>query len=442
MISQRITCVGGGSYTWTPKLLCDLMYEDELSGSEIILYDINLQAAQELKAAADRIAKDNGKKFKFIATDNEKTAYKNTDFVIVTISTGGLETMAPDVEIPEKYGIFQCVGDSVGPGGWSRTLRNVPVFAKMAEKIEKLSPNAVVLNYSNPMAALTGVFSAVSNLRTVGLCHGPIGTMSYLAKLFGVDASKISVRFGGLNHLFWIVDFAINGRNGYELLREKLNGASLLKYDKSCKDPDGIMEFDHEVLNEIYMNYGYLTYSADNHTAEFFTPYLHDLETVKRYKLHRKSMAERNANYLKARQKVLDMAAGKVPMSERSCEIAVNIIKAIVTNTPFTDVVNLPNIGQIDNLPRGAVIETLGVIDACGFAPVTIGPLPPILQQICMPHCQIQLMTLDAALTGNRKLALEALLLDPLSQNLVPSKLKKLGEELIDANKAWLPRFK
>lgn len=438
----KITIVGGGSYNWSPILLCDLMHEEELAGSEVILYDINLQAASEIKAAMDRIAKDNGKDFTFTATDKEDVAYTDADFILVTISTGGLKMMSHDVEIPEKYGIYQAVGDSVGPGGWSRTLRNVPVFAKMAKSIEKYSPHAVVLNYSNPMAALTGVFSAVSNLRTLGLCHGPIGTMHYLAALFDTDVKNISARFGGLNHLFWIVDFAVNGKDGYELLEKKLHGERLVRYDKTHMAPDGVMERDHEVLSEIYANYGYLTYSADEHTTEFFPCYLHDEKVIKTFRVNRKSMVSREQKLNEARQKVLEMAAGKVPMSERSCEIAVNIIKAVATSTPFTDVVNLPNVGQIDNLPRGAVVETYGVIDGCGFAPVGIGALPKTLQQICMPHCEIQLMALEAALTGNRKLALEALLMDPLSQHLTPSRIREMGKELMSATAEYLPQFK
>ena len=442
MDKLKITMVGGGSYNWSPTLLCDLMHEETLTGSEIILYDINLQAASEMKAAADRIAKDNNKKFTFIATDNEETAYTDADFVIITISTGGLETMAYDIAIPEEYGIIQNIGDSVGPGGWNRTLRNIPVFTGIAQSIEKYSPRAIVLNYSNPMAALTGIFHQVSNLRALGLCHGPIGTIYYLAHLFDTNVRNMSTRIGGINHLFWIVDFTINGKDGYELLEEKLHGERLVRYDKSHMAPDGIMERDHEVLSEIYANYGYLTYSADEHTTEFFPCYLHDEKTLATFKISRKSMAWREQKLADNRQRVLDMAAGKIPMSEQSAEIAINIIKAVATNTPLTDVVNLPNIGQIDNLPRGAVVETFGTIDGCGFAPVAIGSLPKTLQQACMPHCEIQLMTTEAALTGNKKLALDALLMDPLSQHLTPSKIKEMGKELMAATAEHLPQFK
>ncbi len=442
MADIRITMVGGGSYSWCPKLLCDMMHEDALSGSEVILYDINLRAAEEIKAAAERIAADNGKKFRFIATDNEDEAFTKVDFVVITISTGGLDMMTHDLAIPEKYGIYQAVGDSVGPGGWSRNLRNIPVFAAMAKKIARLSPRAVVLNYTNPMAGLTGVFSAVSDLRAVGLCHGPVGTMHYLAKLFGTDVGNICGHFGGINHLFWILNFTVNGENGYELLKRKLNGAPLIKYDKSYQDPDGIMETDHEVLSELYSAFGYLTYTADNHTAEFFNCYLRDLAVVEKYKIFRKTIPYRRDNLAKARQVTLDIAGGKIPMYKKSCEITVNILKSIITNNPCTEVVNLPNTGQIDNLPRGAVLETLGVVDPVGFTPVAVGAIPETLRAICEPHCRVQLMTLEAGLTGNKKLAMEALTLDPLCAGLTPRQTREMGDELLKATAAYLPQFK
>lgn len=217
---RKIVMVGGGSYNWCPRLLCDLIQTPELENSEVFLLDPNLVAANEVKAAVDMVCKSNGKKILFTVTSNEDKAFRNADFVIITISTGGLEMMRHDLEIPERFGIYHTVGDSAGPGGWSRLLRNVPVFEKMARKIEKLAPQAVVLNYTNPMAGLTGAISAVTNLRNVGLCHGVMGTLSYLKRILGVEEKDLSVRYGGINHFFWILDFKVKGQDGYSLLRE------------------------------------------------------------------------------------------------------------------------------------------------------------------------------------------------------------------------------
>ena len=211
----KIVMVGGGSYNWCPRLMRDLILTDELEGSEVVLLDPNLTAAREVKAAADAMAKRFSKRFKVVATKSEATAFRGADFVIITISTGGLDMMAHDLKIPEKYGIFHTVGDTVGPGGWSRSLRNVPVFVHLARQIEKHSPRAVVLNYTNPLSVLTATLHEVSNLRTVGLCHGVFGTYRLLQRIFRCEESDLAVSFGGVNHFFWIVDVSVRGRPGY-----------------------------------------------------------------------------------------------------------------------------------------------------------------------------------------------------------------------------------
>jgi alpha-galactosidase len=223
----KIVMVGGGSYNWCPRLLSDLIHTDELLGSEVVLLDLNLKAAEEVQAAMTHLAGTLGRDFRFMATRDEDFAFAGADFVVITISTGGLAMMKHDLEIPERYGIWQTVGDSVGPGGWARLLRNVPVFEKMARKIERLSPRAIVLNYTNPMAGLTGAIARTTSLRTVGLCHGLFSTYGLIKRLLQVEEKDISVRFGGVNHFFWLLDFKIKGEAGYPLLMDKIRGISL-----------------------------------------------------------------------------------------------------------------------------------------------------------------------------------------------------------------------
>jgi alpha-galactosidase len=439
---RKIVMVGGGSYNWCPRLLCDLVQTPELENSEVFLLDPNLTAAKEVKAAIDRVCRDNGKKFNFTATASEEKAFRDADFIIITISTGGLEMMRHDLAVPERYGIYHTVGDSVGPGGWARLLRNAPVFEKMTRKIEKFAPRAVVLNYTNPMAGLTGAICATSKLRSVGLCHGVMGTLIYLSRAMGVDEKDLSLRYGGVNHFFWILDFKVKGEDGYPLLRKKLGSATLLKFDKASKDPAGFSDNSHELFSEIFEHYGHLTYSADRHTSEFFPAYITEPAMIKKFKLIRTSIEDRRKGLETSRQLTHDLASGKEKMLKRSRETAVDIMKALVTNTPFIDVVNLPNIGQIDNLPRGAVVETLGLVDGSGFAPISIGSMPEQLRSLTEIHCTVQKMTLEAALTGNEKLALEALTLDPLCAKLAPSDIRKMGLELMEATREYLPQFK
>lgn len=439
----KIVMVGGGSYGWSPCLISDLIQTPELEGSDVILLDINLAAAKEIKAVADRLCADNHKKFRFTATSNEDNAFKDADFVVITISTGGLDMMKHDLEIPEHYGIYQSGGDSVGPGGWSRLLRNVPVFEKMARKIERLSPHAVVLNYTNPMAGLTGVIAQTTSLRTVGLCHGIFSTYWLIRRIFQCEEKDISVRFGGVNHFFWLLDFKVNGRDGYTWLHRKLAGASIDEYLDKTPDGKNIGKrgMDHILLNEMLKEYGYLTYLDDRHTCEYFSTYLTDPKMIKRYRIHRTTIGERKTGLRNARKKALDMASGKEPILPRSRETAIDMITAFVTNKPFVDVVNLPNIGQIENLPLGAVVETMGQVNSMGFMPIAIGPMPEILRGLTDVHCRVQKMALEAALTGDRKLAMEALMLDPLCAKLAPSDVRKMGLELLHATREYLPQF-
>lgn len=435
--------VGGGSYNWSPKLLSDIMQEPELNGSEVVLLDPNLKAAKEIKAAAETMAKTLKVKFVFRATSDEASAFKGVDFVVITISTGDLDMMAHDLAIPEKYGIFQTVGDTAGPGGWSRTLRNVPVFEKMAKKIEKYSPNAVVLNYTNPMSALTATVSAVSSLRNVGLCHGLFGNYRVLRKIFNCEEKDISINFAGVNHFFWVKDFSVKGKPGYPLLMKKLKSKSIDQLLREGETDEAGFHSNHALCDELLREFGYLPFVADRHICEFIPGILSPkASNLKKFKLVRTSVKERREGRRKARERALKYASGEFQPMPRTRETAVDIVKAVAFDKPFVDVVNLPNVGQVENLPRGAVVETLGLIDSLGFRGVSAGNLPAPIQRLVEPHCHVQMMTVKAALDGDRELALQSLMLDPMCSHLPPSKIREMGLELMSATKDWLPQFK
>lgn len=438
----KIVIVGGGSTNWCPTLLCDLAHVPELEGSEIVLLDPDRDAADLIQALFERICRDNGKTFACRVARNEEDAFTGADFVLITISTGGLEMMQHDLAIPDKYGIYQTVGDTVGPGGWSRLLRNIPVFTAMVQKIERLAPRAIVLNYTNPMAGLTGALFQASRLRCVGLCHGIVGTKHYISRIFGVEMNDLSLRFAGVNHLFWITDFTVRGCPGYPALKERLGGGSLLRFDKASKDPMGFSDYNHRVFSELYEQFGLLGHSADRHTCEFFTRYLTNPATLKSYKLVRTTIKQRKEMNRESKAQAKRMAAGKEPMMPPSSETAAQILKAVIRNEPFFDTVNLPNTGQVENLPLGAVVETPGMVDGGGFLPLAMGTLPVAVRQATEVHCHVQMMTLEASVTGNRKLALQALELDPLCAHLSPSQIARMGGELLEATAAYLPQFK
>lgn len=439
----KIVMVGGGSYNWAPRIICDMMCEPVLNGSEVFLLDPNLTAAEEIKTACDTMNNTLKAGYSFKTTDSEDEAFYGADFIVIAISTGGLDMMAHDLKIPEKYGIYQTVGDTIGPGGWNRSLRNVPVFAAMARKIERLAPDAIILNYTNPMAALTGTFYEVSKLKTVGLCHGIFSTYSLLEKIFGVDEHDISLCYGGVNHFFWVTDFAVKGKSGYPLLEEKLKTRKINDFlHNGEKDLAGMLRHRSTLCDLLYRKYGMLTYIEDRHTCEFISGYLNKDESIlKEFDLVRTTVEERAAKCANVRRITSELASGKREPFKKSRETAVDIIKAFISNKPFVDVVNLPNIGQIDNLPRTAIVETMGLVDARGFTPLAIGKLPEKILPLVEIHCRIQLMTMRAALDGDRKLAIEALSIDPLCSHLSKGEVIRMGEELMAATSEWLPQF-
>ena len=439
----KITLVGGGSVNWSPTLINDLMLKEGLEKVEFILLDIDLPAAEKIAQLGRKLNKDRGLFCTFEATNDEESAFEDTDYVIITITTGGLDAMEYDLKIPEEYGIYQTVGDTVGPGGWARGLRNIPVFAKMAKKIEKLSPHAIVLNYTNPMATLTKTFYKVSKLSTVGLCHGVFETYRILMEIFNLNKEdEIKVNFGGTNHFFWILDFKVKGKDGYKLLREKLKGKTLSELVKEMHKDEIGFQSRIEITSELLKHFGYLTY-VDRHISEFFPYYLTlNEDKLKEYGLHRTSIKERREGKKKAEKRLQNLIEGKDKLpSKPSREIAADIISTMQMGKEFVDVVNLPNRGQISNLPRGCVLETLGLINASGFHPITVGELPPQILNLVLPHIQNQEMIVEAGLSGDWDKAFYALYNDPLCSHLSYPKIKEMGEKLLKANKKYLPQF-
>ncbi len=440
--TPRIVLVGGGSVGWSPKLINDLMLTPGLEASRFVILDTNPSAADRMVQLGGKLARERGLACAFEASGAQDQALRGADFVLITITTGGLDAMAHDLAIPENYRIYQTVGDTVGPGGWARAFRNIPVFVGLAKSIKAQAPNAVILNYTNPMATLTKVLSRVSGLRTVGLCHGLFEVYDVLERVFGLkDESEISVRFGGTNHFFWILDLAIRGQDGYAMLRSKLAGRSFHGLVQEAFAGVAGFHSDKLVTSELFEAYGYLPYIGDRHISEFLPSYLTgDLQRISRYKLVRTSIDDRRRNQSEGEKRLTAFLRGEEHLPrERSRETAADIIGAFVNHRPFVDVVNLPNVGQIDNLPRGAVVETLGAVSAVGFTPLCAGELPEEVLGLVLPHVRNQDLIVEAALEEDLDQALCALIQDPLCSHLSLTKIREMGRKLLAAEKQFLP---
>ena len=218
----KLVLIGGGSYGWTYRFITDIACMKELHGMHIVLQDINPDASKLVKALGDKISDAMQAGLRIETSTDLDSCLPGADFVGLTISTGGDDANVLDFAIPAKHGVIQTIADTVGPGGWSRALRNIPVVVDIIKKVEQYAPNAWFMNYSNPMTVLTRTLQQVSWVKSVGLCHELQGLMLHLAAFLGLDdwENDTKVKMAGINHLVWITEMNICGKNGFELLKE------------------------------------------------------------------------------------------------------------------------------------------------------------------------------------------------------------------------------
>lgn len=440
----KIVIIGGGSYSWGPTFMRDIFATPELKGSTIVLQDIVQDRVDLVYALGKKMLADFNLDFHLEKTLSLDEALQGADFIILTITTGRLESMRPDLEIPAKYGIKQSVGDTTGPGGLSRALRNIPVVAEVGRKVLEICPNALFLNYTNPMTVLTRVL-AMQGVKVVGLCHEWIGVREHLAQIFETKPENITAKVAGVNHLIWVTDLYADGKRIFDELptitEKVLNGE--IKVDEE----DSSVFADHaKVKSTLFQLYGALPAAGDRHIAEFFPHFINESTNWgKDYGLILTSVEDRYALEAEARGLIELALRGEVPlepfMQDVSTEAANKIIRAVTCGENYVGIMNLPNVGQIANLSYDAVVETYGVIDATGAHAITYGAIPAGVQNILEHHIHQQELTVEAALQGSREIALQVLLNDPLSSRLTIPQAKQMLEELLKANKQYLPLF-
>lgn len=442
--NKKIVIVGGGSNAWTPKIVKDMLLTPSLSQYEYILYDIDITTADTNKLFLEKLAKQLDLKINVVTTSNQRKALTGADYIIITISTGGLNAMAHDLAIPEEYGIYHTVGDTTGPGGWARLIRNFDVFVNLANDINRYAPGAMVLNYSNPMTTLTDILSRICTGPVVGLCHGLFENLNFIKEYYKLDSEDdIAVKYAGLNHFFWITEAKAKNHDVIKELANKLKKTSLTTLlQKVFEDPMGFKS-DREVATELFRITGVMPYIGDRHTCEGFSHYITNKKTMKNYKIKRTSIAERKKKFKDRAKELQKMLNGKIDelYLSRSRETAADIINAHSQGETFIDVGNLPNIGQISNLPQGLVVETAVRVDRNGFSPIAFGPLPDAVQAMCDPWAKVFTMQVNACFTRDKKLAMQALHIDPLCSKLSAAQVEEMGAKLLKAHKKFITAF-
>ncbi len=452
----RIVIIGGGSYQWVPKLLIDVANTPSLHDAEIVLQDVNPEPLPLMASWVERIAELRGIGLSVSSTTDQRHALEGADFVVVSISTGGFTSMRQDLEVPERYGIKQSVGDSVGPGGISRALRNIPVLVSMARDMAEICPDAWLLNLTNPMTALCRAITRETPIKTIGLCHELTMTRFTLSVLLDVDFRALDLEITGVNHLPVITAFEIEGNDGFEALRELVADPVRAAEPLGIELPDdfgyptgpggqwlrGDLLRKNQLKLELFARFGVLPAAGDRHLAEFFPGFLtEESGWGERWGVNLTTIERREQSQAGHVADLHALIAAPEVSAMPSGELVASLIDSMLRDKPRDLPLNIPNAGQCPDLPEDVVVESVCTVDGAGVRGRDRAECPPGLAEHLRRVSASQELTVEAALTGNRELVFEAMLADPLSSRIDWDRLQAMTDELLDATAPWLPQF-
>ena len=435
----KIAFIGGGSVQWSPKIVTDIALCETFADARLVLHDIDADALGLLTRACERIAAQAGGGLQVAATLDRAEALQGADFVIFCVGIGGLAAMRYDLEIPERYGIYQPVGDTVGPGGLARGLRHVPFAVQVAREMEQSCPDAWMLNLTNPMTTICRGMTRATGIRTIGLCHEVSGVSHRLAGMFDVPVETITTVVAGINHLPVILRFDVGGQNGMEMLRDWLaEQGPLARVGRVELNIVFDVFIDRLAVKlTLFEQLGVLFGAGDRHVAEFIPGFLSEAnERGRRYGILLTTVAQREEMAGLRRAQVERFVGGQPETLERSTEQLAPVMAALAGGPAGKFIVNVPNEGQIDNLPRDAVVECVAEVSSLGVRPLAVGSLPHAAYAVIAPHVARQELIVEAALTSRREPALAALATDPLVRD--PTTVEPMLDELLEANAAFM----
>lgn len=397
----KIAYIGGGSRGWAWGLMSDLASCDDISG-DVYLYDIDMEAARNNEIIGNKFQTAEGAKsiWKYHAVETIGEALTGADFVIISILPGTFDEMESDVHAPEKYGIYQSVGDTSGPGGIVRAMRTVPMFEEIAENIKKYAPQAWVINYTNPMTlCVKTLYRVFPEIKAFGCCHEVFGTQRFLARVVEemmgvekVDRHEIKVNPVAVNHFTWLTKATYKNIDLFPYYREYCrthkDGYQKGKIDDNWMNNS--FACDEKVKMDLFNRFGYIAAAGDRHLAEFCEGkwYLESPERVSEMHFGLTTVAWRKEDLKKRLERSARLVSGEEEVKINGTgEEGVNQIRALLGLTELITNVNIPNMGQIPNLPIGAVVETNATFRANSLTPVFAGPIPkeiyPLISRIC-----------------------------------------------------------
>jgi alpha-galactosidase len=441
MKDYRITIIGGGSTTFVPPLIDLLMNSKPLQGSTLVLMDLDVQRLELMQSVCKKHVAEMGVDLKIESTTDRRKALSGADFVLVSIASGGSAMYEYDLEIPARYGIFTMGGETVGPGGLLHACRHIPILVDICREIEAVAPDAWLFNYTNPDTCVLMALERLSKLKKVSLCtcSSIPRRADQLAREIGLspDDLVMPALAGGLNHCAAVLELKLkDGRDAF---------------------PVALPHVKKPILIHFMERYHVIPYGA-GHWTEFFLehtrlaePYTGRVQGLKlKYGRHVRDMAEHNKRIEEWEATVRrylegDSEAEPVflsPLTAGEGIEVVNVIESLIDNRNELHAVVTRNRGAIPNLPFNAVVEISSVVSGYGIHPVHVEPLPESIAANLRLHIDVFELVVEAALTGDRKVALDALLLDPqTSAVLTPSETGKMLDEMLAAEAEFLPQF-
>jgi alpha-galactosidase len=465
MASPRVVIVGAGGYVFPLRLSIDILSFPELQSANLVLYDID---EGNLKRTFDRVrtvVSRNKLPAKVEMTSQRRKALKGADYVIVAFQVGGVAAYTHDVEIPRKYGLDQCVGDTLGPGGVFRGLRSVGALKGIVQDMLDVCPDALMLQYANPMAINCWATSSLG-IKTVGLCHSVQGTSAMLIKRAGYNREDVSFKCGGINHQAWFTRFVDqDGSDIYPDIRKTMltqNPSPLedVMQSKTGRNKHLQTGADHHVDDDIYYyervrteilrTFGFFHTESSHHGSEYTPWFRKNAKTINAYIRNRWDyFVISSGRQTPEQQAALEsMISGPLQRSE---EYGSLIIHSMETDIKRVIYGNVPNDGMpgakgslaINNLPANACVEVACLVDRNGIQPTAHGPLPAQCAAINRTNINVQELAVHGALTGDRDAIHHAIALDPLTGALLTlPEIRSMVNEMFAAEKTWLPQFK
>jgi alpha-galactosidase len=447
-IPLKIAYIGGGSRLWARKLMNDFALCPDLTG-EVALYDIDMDSARLNEELGNWMQKQAGvvSTWKYLATSTLEETLRDADFVIISIQPGPLSLMAEEIKLAEEYSLYFPVGDTTGAPGLIRGIRSVPIFKQFGEAIASICPNALVINYTNPMSICTRILTrVVPELKVFGCCHEVFGTQELLVRIASQylkieppSREEIKVNVLGINH-FTLVDSATyQDHDLLEILRHHLDQpGTLRKYSQA--EVESWNDWFHsaeQVKFTLFKHFGILPAAGDRHLVEFLPGFVRSPETLFEWGVIRTPVSWRIKRWTDAPQQTHNLIDGTTPFSlEPSGEEGINMIRALLGLGDMVTNVNLENVGQISNLPLGAIVETNAHFSQGTIRPLSAGALPEGFAPLINQHIANQEMIIESVLGGNQDLAFQAFFNDPTNHLPIDmaweffNKMLQLGENV------------